>query len=116
MLLRNSSWLPSWLSGGSLWAGLAVGAMLLQWPAVSAGKSAACAKAEEEVAAARKALSKAIRAADAKAAAYHACVEKKGRSRCRREQKALRAAMKTKRDAQAAYRYAADKAKQVCSE
>lgn len=86
----------------------------LGWASTSAGKSAACARAEAEMGQARQVLSNAIRDADARAAAYQSCVEGKDREHCKDEERALHEALKTKRDAKAAYRYAAERAKQVC--
>jgi hypothetical protein len=94
--------------------GLTVMSAILCWASVGASKSAACAKAEQEVAAARRSLSTATREADAKAAAYQACAEEKGAKKCKGERQALRRALKAKRDAQAAYRYAVARAEQVC--
>lgn len=87
---------------------------LLSWSTVGASKSADCAQAEQEVVLAQQALSAATRQADGKASAYQQCVEKRGRASCKSEHQALRQAMKAKRDAQAAYRYAVAKVKQVC--
>lgn len=88
---------------------------VITWSTLGSGKSADCADAENEVVVAQQTLSNATRQADGKASAYQQCVETKGRASCKAEHQALRQAMKAKRDAQAAYRYAVAKVKQVCS-
>lgn len=94
--------------------GLTLAVAITSWASIGSTKSAACAKAEQEVVAAQQAYARATRDADAKAAAYQQCVEDKGRARCKAEQQAMRAAKKAKRDAKAAYDYAVERAKQVC--
>ena len=94
--------------------GLTLAGAIMCWASIGATKSAACAKAEREVVSAQRAFAQASQNADVKAAGYHRCVESKGRARCKREQQALRAAQKAKRDAHAAYSFAIEKAKQVC--
>ncbi len=96
-----------------LWS-LGVVSAITLWAGTSTSKSEKCALAEKEVAQTCQKLSDATREADARAASYQGCVEAKTAERCTHEQRLLRQAMKAKRDAQAAHRYAVAKAQQAC--
>jgi len=75
-----------------------------------------CDKAKAEAKRAQVALSQAVRDSDAKAAAYHGCMERSGHKRtaCVAQKRALDQATKQKRRAQEAYRFAKARQAQAC--
>jgi heterodisulfide reductase subunit B len=96
------------------WMGAAAVCAILSWPSSAASESEACAAAKREVEQAQQALSEATRNADAKAAAYNGCVEKRGHEACGKEKREFDKALKAKREARAAYNFAVEKKKQAC--